>query len=109
MDSTLRRPRCLGSGGSPNRQIECVAIKHIQPVAFVSNQTSSYRILPNVCCLFVNAFITSQTMVKKVSLPFNSTELRTRSLEIPNYVRKRRIARDRNEGMQVVRHQKKQS
>jgi len=76
----------------------------VRPIGFVLNQTSANWILTNVSKLLGQAFIMTQAVIEKISLPLYAAELRSNSFVIANQLRKRIAAIDPDQRMQMVRH-----
>ena len=73
-------------------------------IGFNFDQTSANWILTDVSKLLGQTFIMTQAVIEKISLPFYAAELRSNSFEVANQLRKRVVAVDPNERMQMVRH-----
>jgi len=56
----------------------------VRPIGFVLNQTSANWILTNVSKLLSQAFIMTQAVIEKISLPFYAGEVRSNSFVVAN-------------------------
>jgi hypothetical protein len=76
-----------GNGRSPNGHLlERSAIKRPRPIACFGHEAGSHWIFANVLSFRDQSFVSSQTMIKEVSLPRNAGKLGCCSLKIANYL-----------------------
>ncbi len=91
-----------------NRPYLFVADEYVRPVIIWPNQSRPNRILPNVFEFLRFTFVMAQSVIEKVSLPFDFSLSRRNPFEVTDEFRKFCIRRNADEKVQMVRHQQEQ-